>query len=81
MENQWKTSEKRCKTQENHGKSDGKLGILRLQVLEDGHLTDSKGRVVSFKNTLIILTSNCGAKALRVDGKSMRKSTKMDENP
>jgi len=35
---------------------------LMLQVLEDGHLTDSKGRKVSFKNTLIILTSNCGAK-------------------
>ena len=37
---------------------------LMLQVLEDGHLTDSKGRVVSFKNTLIILTSNCGAKEI-----------------
>jgi len=37
---------------------------LMLQVLEDGHLTDSKGRLVSFKNTLIILTSNCGAKEI-----------------
>eukprot|EP00931_Biecheleriopsis_adriatica_P006118 TRINITY_DN107575_c0_g1_i1.p1 TRINITY_DN107575_c0_g1~~TRINITY_DN107575_c0_g1_i1.p1 ORF type:complete len:1064 (-),score=289.43 TRINITY_DN107575_c0_g1_i1:60-3203(-) len=37
---------------------------LMLQVLEDGHLTDSKGRTVSFKNTLIILTSNCGAKEI-----------------
>eukprot|EP00930_Biecheleria_cincta_P063374 TRINITY_DN488_c0_g2_i1.p1 TRINITY_DN488_c0_g2~~TRINITY_DN488_c0_g2_i1.p1 ORF type:complete len:1071 (+),score=262.88 TRINITY_DN488_c0_g2_i1:51-3263(+) len=37
---------------------------LMLQVLEDGHLTDSKGRQVSFKNTLIILTSNCGAKEI-----------------
>lgn len=37
---------------------------LMLQVLEDGHLTDSKGRIVSFKNTLIILTSNCGAKEI-----------------
>jgi len=35
---------------------------LMLQILDDGRLTDSKGRVVSFKNTLIILTSNCGAK-------------------
>eukprot|EP00929_Paragymnodinium_shiwhaense_P109545 TRINITY_DN7600_c0_g1_i2.p1 TRINITY_DN7600_c0_g1~~TRINITY_DN7600_c0_g1_i2.p1 ORF type:complete len:606 (+),score=232.94 TRINITY_DN7600_c0_g1_i2:115-1818(+) len=37
---------------------------LLLQVLDDGHLTDSKGRTVSFKNTLIIMTSNCGAKAI-----------------
>lgn len=33
-----------------------------LQVLEDGRLTDSKGRVVNFKNTIIIMTSNIGAK-------------------
>lgn len=37
---------------------------LLLQVLEDGHLTDSKGLTVSFKNTLIILTSNVGAKVI-----------------
>eukprot|EP00933_Yihiella_yeosuensis_P037245 TRINITY_DN3113_c0_g1_i1.p1 TRINITY_DN3113_c0_g1~~TRINITY_DN3113_c0_g1_i1.p1 ORF type:complete len:1049 (-),score=299.45 TRINITY_DN3113_c0_g1_i1:95-3241(-) len=37
---------------------------LMLQILEDGHLTDSKGRKVSFKNTIIILTSNCGAKVI-----------------
>jgi len=37
---------------------------LMLQILEDGRLTDSKGRLVSFKNTLIILTSNCGAKEI-----------------
>jgi len=37
---------------------------LMLQVLEDGHLTDSKGRRCSFKNTIIILTSNCGAKEI-----------------
>jgi len=35
---------------------------LCLQILEDGRLTDSKGRTVSFKNTLIIMTSNVGAK-------------------
>jgi len=34
---------------------------LMLQILEDGRLTDSMGRVVSFKNTLIIMTSNCGS--------------------
>jgi ATP-dependent Clp protease ATP-binding subunit ClpC len=37
---------------------------LMLQILEDGHLTDSKGRKVSFKNALIIMTSNVGAKAI-----------------
>ncbi|MFQ8432376.1 ATP-dependent chaperone ClpB [Amaricoccus sp. W119] len=35
-----------------------------LQVLDDGRLTDSQGRVVDFKNTLIILTSNLGSQAL-----------------
>ena len=34
---------------------------LMLQILDDGRLTDNKGRVVSFKNTIIILTSNVGA--------------------
>jgi ATP-dependent Clp protease ATP-binding subunit ClpC len=34
---------------------------LLLQLLDDGRLTDSRGRVVSFKNTVIILTSNAGA--------------------
>jgi len=37
---------------------------LLLQILEDGELTDSKGRKVDFKNTIIILTSNIGAKRL-----------------
>ncbi len=35
---------------------------ILLQVLDEGHITDSKGRKVSFKNTIIIMTSNCGAK-------------------
>jgi ATP-dependent Clp protease ATP-binding subunit ClpC len=35
---------------------------VMLQILEDGHLTDSKGRKVDFKNTIIILTSNVGAR-------------------
>ncbi len=34
---------------------------ILLQVLDDGHITDSKGRKVSFKNTIIIMTSNAGA--------------------
>lgn len=36
-----------------------------LQVLEDGRLTDSKGRVVDFRNTVIIMTSNVGANTIR----------------
>lgn len=38
---------------------------ILLQVLEDGRLTDSQGRTVDFKNTVIIMTSNVGAKYLR----------------
>ena len=38
-----------------------------LQVLDEGHLTDGQGRVVDFKNTLIILTSNLGADVIAVD--------------
>jgi ATP-dependent Clp protease ATP-binding subunit ClpB len=34
---------------------------ILLQVLDDGHLTDNKGRVVNFKNTIIIMTSNTGS--------------------
>ena len=37
---------------------------ILLQVLEDGHLTDSQGRKVNFKNTVIIMTSNAGAKSI-----------------
>lgn len=37
---------------------------MLLQILEDGRLTDSKGRVVDFKNTLIIMTSNVGSKVI-----------------
>lgn len=37
---------------------------LLLQVLDDGRLTDSQGRLVSFKNTIIIFTSNCGVSEL-----------------
>lgn len=40
---------------------------ILLQVLDDGQLTDSKGRRVDFSNTLIIMTSNLGATALRDD--------------
>lgn len=37
---------------------------ILLQVLDDGHITDSQGRKVDFKNTIIIMTSNAGAKAI-----------------
>lgn len=38
---------------------------ILLQVLDDGRLTDSQGRIVDFRNTVIIMTSNLGAKALQ----------------
>ncbi|WP_062349752.1 ATP-dependent protease ATP-binding subunit ClpC [Bacillus kwashiorkori] len=38
---------------------------ILLQVLEDGRLTDSKGRTVDFRNTILIMTSNVGAESLR----------------
>ena len=41
-----------------------------LQVLDDGHITDSKGRKVSFKNTILIMTSNAGAQRI-VDPKNL----------
>lgn len=44
---------------------------LLLQVLEDGRLTDSQGRTVDFKNTVVIMTSNVGAKHLRQESSAM----------
>lgn len=46
-----------------------------LQIMEDGRLTDSKGRVVDFKNTILILTSNIGARAIEKGGGSLGFST------
>lgn len=40
---------------------------ILLQVMEDGHLTDSQGRTVDFRNTLIIMTSNVGVKPIEMD--------------
>lgn len=45
-------------------KASKEFTTLFLQVLDDGRLTDSEGRVVSFKNTVIIMTSNLGSSAL-----------------
>jgi ATP-dependent Clp protease ATP-binding subunit ClpC len=44
---------------------------ILLQVLEDGRLTDSQGRTVDFKNTVIIMTSNAGADHLRLESSAM----------
>jgi ATP-dependent Clp protease ATP-binding subunit ClpC len=41
---------------------------MMLQILEDGRLTDSKGRVVDFKNTLLIMTSNVGSSVIEKGG-------------
>ncbi|HSM38913.1 MAG TPA: AAA family ATPase, partial [Candidatus Limnocylindrales bacterium] len=40
---------------------------ILLQILEDGHLTDAKGRRVDFRNTVIVMTSNVGAQLLQKD--------------
>ena len=48
-----------------------------LQVLDDGHITDSHGRKVDFKNTVIIMTSNAGAKAI-VEPKKLGFAAKED---
>jgi len=41
---------------------------LLLQILEDGRLTDAKGRTIDFKNTLLIMTSNIGSKVIEKGG-------------
>lgn len=52
---------------------------ILLQVLEDGHITDAQGRKVSFKNTIIIMTSNAGATAI-MSPKHLGFVTKTDDN-
>ncbi len=42
---------------------------ILLQVMEDGQLTDSQGRTVDFRNTIIIMTSNVGVRPIELDGK------------
>lgn len=51
---------------------------ILLQVLDDGHITDSQGRKVNFKNTIIIMTSNTGAQGI-VDPKQLGFVTVSDE--
>lgn len=50
---------------------------ILLQVLDDGHITDSKGRKVSFKNTILIMTSNAGAQRI-IDPKTLGFATEKD---
>ena len=52
---------------------------MLLQILEDGRLTDSQGRTVNFKNTVIIMTSNLGARLI-TDRKQLGFSNIQDEN-
>lgn len=49
---------------------------MMLQVLDDGHLTDSLGRKVDFRNTIIIMTSNVGARQLKDFGQGVGFGTK-----
>ena len=51
---------------------------ILLQVLDDGHITDSQGRKVDFKNTIIIMTSNAGAQAI-VEPKKLGFTSSNDE--
>ncbi|MFA6386542.1 MAG: AAA family ATPase [Candidatus Paceibacterota bacterium] len=53
---------------------------ILLQVLDEGHLTDAKGRVVNFKNTVIILTSNIGTQLIeKMESLGFTNNTKIDE--
>ena len=45
--------------------------ILLLQVLDEGRLTDSLGRNIDFKNTIIIMTSNIGSRQLKDFGQGV----------
>ena len=51
---------------------------ILLQVLDDGHITDSKGRKVSFKNTILIMTSNAGAQRI-IEPKQLGFASAKDE--
>lgn len=53
---------------------------ILLQVMEDGHLTDSQGRVVDFRNTIVIMTSNVGVKPIEADSGLGFRSFKIDVN-
>jgi ATP-dependent Clp protease ATP-binding subunit ClpB len=52
---------------------------LLLQILDDGHLTDNKGRRVNFKNAIVVMTSNLGAEEIQVGLNASHKMTKLKE--
>ncbi|MCH90009.1 chaperone protein ClpC chloroplastic-like, partial [Trifolium medium] len=52
---------------------------MMLQILEDGRLTDSKGRTVDFKNTLLIMTSNVGSSVIEKGGRRIGFDLDYDE--
>ena len=52
-----------------------------LQILEDGRLSDSSGRVVSFKNTLIVMTSNVGSAVIAKGGHQLGFATPSEDGP
>ena len=51
---------------------------ILLQVLDDGRLTDNKGRTVNFKNTIIIMTSNLGSQLIRETVEQMEGTSNRD---
>ena len=53
---------------------------ILLQVLDDGRLTDNKGRVVNFKNTIIIMTSNLGSQLIRETAAKSTSAEKLSED-
>ncbi len=59
-------------------KAHGDVFNLLLQVMDEGRLTDSNGVTVDFKNTIIILTSNCGTRQLKDFGRSIGFSSESD---
>jgi len=50
---------------------------ILLQILDEGHLTDNKGRRVNFKNTIVVMTSNLGAEEIQVDLNTSENTTKL----
>ncbi|RKP19252.1 hypothetical protein ROZALSC1DRAFT_29127 [Rozella allomycis CSF55] len=59
-------------------KAHREVANLLLQVLDDGHLTDSQGRKVDFKNTIIIMTSNIGADLLANEDEGINSETRKE---
>ncbi len=52
---------------------------IMLQVLDDGRLTDNKGRVVNFRNTIIIMTSNLGSHLIQENFDDLKETDNVDE--